>query len=308
MSGSGRPDSSSPFGDVLGRKRHRHGRACSTARRPCRPSPRTTCRRAIDVQLRLRDREVVEEELRRRRACTMPRSGQVRRRVAHEEVVDVVLAGVHAGRERRPRRRRLGRVRRLQRRDSRPACASVAMCGSLPSAIHFSSRCGSMPSKPRMTSFWLNFDGPRRGDDRAGERKRRDRRTAATRATAADLRIEMRGIITPAMDTLFRDIRLAHPASAPAPGLHVVRRSPRSRSASACRPPVLLARSARSSGCRSASPTPISWSPCRAAAASRVMSWLDFQDVQAQQTAFRARWAGRRRSGPRSCRRAGRRW
>ena len=25
----------------------------------------------------------------------------------------------------------------------------------LPSAIHFSSKCGSMPSNPRMTSFWL---------------------------------------------------------------------------------------------------------------------------------------------------------
>src|SRR5262252_6602234 len=47
-------------------------------------------------------------------------------------------------------------------RGEKPPClASAAMCGSLPSAIHFSSRCGSMPSKPRMTSFWLYFDGPR---------------------------------------------------------------------------------------------------------------------------------------------------
>src|SRR4029453_17662882 len=42
-----------------------------------------------------------------------------------------------------------------------PCFASALMWGSLPSAIHFSSRCGSIPSKPRMTSFWLNFDGPR---------------------------------------------------------------------------------------------------------------------------------------------------
>src|SRR5215510_10480147 len=43
-----------------------------------------------------------------------------------------------------------------------PCFASFEMFGSLPSAIHFSSRCGSMPSKPRITSFLLNVEGPRR--------------------------------------------------------------------------------------------------------------------------------------------------
>src|SRR4051812_46385741 len=45
-----------------------------------------------------------------------------------------------------------------------PRRARAAMFGSLPSAIHFSSRCGSMPSKPRMTIFWVNLDAPRGRD------------------------------------------------------------------------------------------------------------------------------------------------
>src|SRR5438034_3979591 len=43
-----------------------------------------------------------------------------------------------------------------------PPLASAEMFGILPSSIHFFSRCGSMPSKPRMTSFWEYFDAPRR--------------------------------------------------------------------------------------------------------------------------------------------------
>src|SRR6185295_20324276 len=42
-----------------------------------------------------------------------------------------------------------------------PPLASFEMFGSLPSSIHFFRRCGSIPSKPRMTSFWEYFDGPR---------------------------------------------------------------------------------------------------------------------------------------------------
>ena len=137
-------------------------------------------------QLRLRDREVVEEKLRRR-----PRDHaevrQVGRRVADEEVVDVVLAGVDAGGERRPRGRRLWRMRRLQRRERRRRFASFAMFGSLPSSIQRSSRCGSIPSKPRMTSFWVNFDAPR-GDvpEQAIDR------AAIARAAAASIRTDLR--------------------------------------------------------------------------------------------------------------------
>src|SRR5882672_9617883 len=43
-----------------------------------------------------------------------------------------------------------------------PVFARVAMLGILPSSIHVFRSCGSIPSKPRMTSFWLYFDAPRR--------------------------------------------------------------------------------------------------------------------------------------------------
>src|SRR5262245_56544436 len=89
-----------------------------------------------------------------------------------------------------------------------PCFASALMCGSLPSAIHFCSRCGSIPSKPRITSFWLYFEGPRVVvPEQARETAARDRTHAATNRT--DLRMRVRGIITPGMDTLARDIRLA---------------------------------------------------------------------------------------------------
>src|SRR4051812_43872410 len=45
--------------------------------------------------------------------------------------------------------------------ENPPRFASAEMFGSLPSAIHFSSRCGSIPSKPRMTIFCVNFDAGR---------------------------------------------------------------------------------------------------------------------------------------------------
>ncbi len=38
-----------------------------------------------------------------------------------------------------------------------PRAASFFMFGSLPSSIHFWTRRGSMPSKPRITSFCWNF-------------------------------------------------------------------------------------------------------------------------------------------------------
>src|SRR5262245_19586480 len=49
--------------------------------------------------------------------------------------------------------------------ETPPCFASALIFGSLPSPIHFSSRCGSMPSNPMITSFWLNFDAPRPGDE-----------------------------------------------------------------------------------------------------------------------------------------------
>src|SRR5262249_29988307 len=89
-----------------------------------------------------------------------------------------------------------------------PCLASAAMCGSLPSAIHFSTRCGSMPSKPRMTSFWPNFEGPRRGEDEQASETAATVRAAAARIRT-DLRMEVGGIITPAMEPILADARVA---------------------------------------------------------------------------------------------------
>src|SRR3954467_6103625 len=47
--------------------------------------------------------------------------GQVRFRVANQEIVDVVLARVHAGGERRPGRGRFRRMRRAERADAAAA-------------------------------------------------------------------------------------------------------------------------------------------------------------------------------------------
>ncbi len=64
-------------------------------------------------QARPRDREVVEEEP-RRLARHHREIGQVGLRIAHEKIVDVVLARVGARRERGPRGRGLRRMRRLE--------------------------------------------------------------------------------------------------------------------------------------------------------------------------------------------------
>src|SRR6187397_2110144 len=44
-----------------------------------------------------------------------------------------------------------------------PFLASADRFGSLPSCIQRSTRCGSIPSKPSITSFCEYFDGPRLG-------------------------------------------------------------------------------------------------------------------------------------------------
>ena len=54
-----------------------------------------------------------------------------------------------------------------------PRRASFCMFGSLPSSIQRWTRRGSMPSKPRTTSFWRNFSGARCGAAR-GERAEAD--------------------------------------------------------------------------------------------------------------------------------------
>ena len=62
--------------DVLRRKRHRHGQHARSARRRCPAVTQNDVPPRIDVHLRFRDREVVEEKLRRLAPCTMPRSGR----------------------------------------------------------------------------------------------------------------------------------------------------------------------------------------------------------------------------------------
>jgi len=48
------------------------------------------------------------------------------------------------------------------------------------SAIHLPSSFGSIPSKPRITSFWLNFDAPRfDGPEQASEKAEMTTRTSA---------------------------------------------------------------------------------------------------------------------------------
>ena len=176
MSGSGRPESMKPLatssgGNVTGTVRMSDRTPFAAGRHP--EGGAAADRR----QLRLRDGEVVEQEL-RRRARDHAEVRQVGRRVAHEKVVDVVLAGVDPGRERGPRRRRFGRVRGLERRRSRPASRArdVRQLALRPSTGR--RRCGSIPSNPRITSFWSYFDAPRAapaagaGDQQAPQRRR----------------------------------------------------------------------------------------------------------------------------------------
>src|SRR5688500_1487821 len=97
------------------------------------------------------------------------------------------------------------------------------MCGSFPSAIHLPSRCGSMPSNPRITIFLSNLDA-----GRAALPEQADVHSATPAAAIAravlDLRIGCDRIIT------FRHgavaSRRATRAAAPArgAGLHDIRR------------------------------------------------------------------------------------
>src|SRR5260221_6359432 len=95
-----------------------------------------------------------------------------------------------------------------------PPFASFAMLGSLPSSIHCVRRCGSMPSKPRMTSFWLYFDAPRRAvPEQAIENAVRPTTTSARAFRGFDMEllriIACDGCKLRAMEPVLRDFRLA---------------------------------------------------------------------------------------------------
>src|SRR3954471_3058979 len=175
--------------------------------------------------------------------------------------------------------------------DEKPPCfARALMLGSLPSAIHFSSRWGSMPSKPRMTSFWLNFEDPRRGDEEhAGDRT--VTAATATKTSRIDLHMRIERIITPAMEPILRDIRLALRRLRNAPGFTLFAIA------------SLALGIGVSTGIYSAVRT-LLWMPLGlpdpgqlivVAADGRsypAMSWPDFQDLRSAQTSGRALAAG----------------
>src|SRR5829696_744655 len=71
--------------------------------------------------------------------------------------------------------------------ENPPCFASAAMWGSLPSAIHFPSSAGSIPSNPRMTIFLSYFDGAR-----GAEPEHAAANAATTRAPARTLFIRWR--------------------------------------------------------------------------------------------------------------------
>ena len=104
-----------------------------------------------------RERHPVEQK-RRRLDLRDTEFRHVRLRVAHEEIVDVVLARVDAGRKGRPRRRRLRRDRRLE--PGEPAALDQPRERRHLTALEVQiEQRGSMPSNPRTMSF--GAPGPR---------------------------------------------------------------------------------------------------------------------------------------------------
>src|SRR6185437_7764468 len=97
------------------------------------------------------------------------------------------------------------------------------MFGSLPSLIHLSSRCGSIPSKPRMTSFFVKLDAGRAPPPEQASPHSAAPTTAIARAFT-DLRMEMRGIITPCHGDAVPRRPFRAPASRSGAGVHGVRR------------------------------------------------------------------------------------
>src|SRR5947207_2279569 len=71
-------------------------------------------------------------------------------------------------------------------RCSPPRLTSFCMFGSLPWSIHFLTRAGSMPSKPRITSFCGNFSAGRVPQATAKHRQI-DTRAAGTLTTTDEI-------------------------------------------------------------------------------------------------------------------------
>src|SRR3982750_40335 len=96
------------------------------------------------------------------------------------------------------------------------------MFGSLPSFIQRSSRCGSIPSKPRMTIFCVNFAGPRvEVPEQAIDSATNENAAAANIRT--DLRMWTARIITSPDGTLCPGSALRAAAVAAGAGVHAVR-------------------------------------------------------------------------------------
>src|SRR3954471_18703141 len=175
--------------------------------------------------------------------------------------------------------------------ENPPRFASAEMFGSLPSAIHFSSRCGSIPSKPRMTSFCVNFEAGRvLVPEQAIDTAAIDNAAAASIRT--DLRMETGRIITSRMHAFLGDVRIA---------LRRLRMAPLFTL-------FAVASLAVGVGVSTAAYSAVYtffWTPLGIPDAEEIvavtsdgvipsMSWLDFHDLQAQQSTFRALGAAAR--------------
>src|SRR3954469_15725826 len=79
--------------------------------------------------------------------------------------------------------------------ENPPRFASAEMFGSLPSAIHFSSRCGSIPSNPRITIFLLMLEAGR-GEVPEQAYEAPASTIASSASRLADLRMGIERIIT----------------------------------------------------------------------------------------------------------------
>src|SRR4029079_3837570 len=172
-----------------------------------------------------------------------------------------------------------------------PPCARFEMLGSLPSSIPFFKRCGSMPSNPRMTSFLLTFDGPRLvPPEQASEQSATA--AAAIASSLTDLRMEIGRIITFRMEQIGRDIRHALRRLRKAPGFTLFAVASLALGIGVCTAIYSAVRT-------------LLWMPLGIPDASELivvagdprvtypaMSWPDFADFRAGQTAARAVAAG----------------
>src|SRR5678815_3564665 len=172
-----------------------------------------------------------------------------------------------------------------------PPCASFEMFGSFPSSIHFFSRCGSIPSKPRMTSFLLNFDGPRLVPPEQAI-AHSAAVTTATASSLTDLRMEIGRNYNSRMEQIGRDIRHALRRLRKAPAFTLFAVASLALGIGVCTAVYSAVRT-------------LLWMPLGIPDASHLMvvagdarvtypamSWPDFEDFRAAQTAARAVAAG----------------